>query len=133
MEQLKKAFDASVAQGYTVNASDSMFIVAHECGHALENTMIQKRVAKLGLRGMAAFYKGEAIRKEIGISYYLRAGFTNETYEEILNKIEAELGTRASDTTSEMIAQAVATKFFGIGNHPIADNLVKYLKELLME
>lgn len=133
MEQLKKVFDASVAQGYTVNASDPMFIVAHECGHALENTLIQKRVTKLGLQGMAAFHKGEAIRKEIGISYYLHAGFTNETYEEILNKIEAELGARANDTTSEMIAQAVATKFFGIGNHPIADNLVEYLKELLRE
>lgn len=133
MEQLKKVFDASVAQGYTVNASDPMFIVAHECGHALENIVVQKALAELGLHGVAAAAKADDVRRGLGISYFLHAGFSEESLSDIRLAIKHELGGRANDNSSELMAQAVAMKYFGIGSHPIADSLVNYLKELLEE
>jgi len=41
------------------------------------------------------------------------------------------MGSRALDDNEEIIAQAVAVSYYGIGKHPIADAVVRFLKKEL--
>lgn len=127
---LKKVFDESVASGHTVHASDPMFIVAHECGHALESMAIARQTG-IRITNITAREAFERAQESIGVSYFLHCGFENETTAEIYDIIEKELGGRALDSPSEMMAQAVATHYCGVDSYPIADMLVEYLKQLL--
>ena len=131
-KRLQKVFDESVEQGYTVHASNPMFIVAHECGHALENLAIMRQagIERITASNRASF---EKLKEEIGISYFLHMGFTDEFAWEIWSRVVQELGRRAHDGSSEMLAQAVATIYFGLEEHPLSSSLMEYLKKLLRE
>lgn len=129
-KRLQKVFDESVEQGYTVHASNPMFIVAHECGHALENLAIMRQagIERITASNRASF---EKLKKEIGITYFLHMGFTDESAWEIWSRVVQELGRRTHDGSSEMLAQAVATIYFGLEEHPLSSSLMEYLKKLL--
>lgn len=107
-----------------------MFIVAHECGHALENLAIMRQagIERITTSNHASF---EKLKKEIGITYFLHMGFTDESAWEIWSRVVQELGRRAHDGSSEMLAQAVATIYFGLEEHPLSSSLMEYLKKLL--
>ena len=129
-KRLQKVFDESVEQGYTVHASNPMFIVAHECGHVLENLAIMRQagIERITASNRASF---EKLKKEIGITYFLHMGFTDESVSEIWSKTYGEMGKRARAGTSELIAQAVANFFFSEQACPLSEKIVQYLKELL--
>lgn len=107
-----------------------MFIVAHECGHAIESMIAMKLNGMTEINALNFRTFNTAVQR-MGIDYFLHAGFTDETTEQIYEKVKKELGNRALDGSSEMIAQAIAQKYYGIGNHPIADHLFHYLQGLL--
>lgn len=132
METLRKEFNKSVQDGNTVYAENPLFIVAHECGHALENLAIQKRFG-IHIKSYEARAEFEQRKKEIGISYFLHAGFTDETKEEIYDIIKMQLGKRALDSPSEMMAQAVANYYYGTERHALSEHLLQYLTQLLRE
>ena len=69
-KRLQKVFDESVEQGYTVHTSNPMFIVAHECGHALENLAIMRQagIERITASNRASF---EKLKEEIRITYFI--------------------------------------------------------------
>ena len=61
-ESLSSFFEKVKEFGHTRNASDPMFIMAHELGHALDNTLALKRIGaggRLTIEKMSAFSKAK--------------------------------------------------------------------------
>lgn len=129
-DSLSVYFESAKASGHTRNASDPMFILAHELGHALDNTLALKRIGakgQLSPEKVAAFSeaKKENARQARAILGY------DISDSEMDERIAAELGERAADSDEEMIAQAVATWYYGDNDHPIADAIMQMLREEL--
>lgn len=130
MDTLQKVFDQSVQDGQTVGAVNPMYIVAHECGHALEAMAIEKQMG-YRIRDARDRERFRQVQRKTGIEYFLHAGFQDETAAEIYAIIEKKLGRRATDSPAEMMAQAVAAHFYGMGTSSVAEHLVEHLKTLL--
>lgn len=136
-ETLKEHFDACVAQGHTRNASNPMFIIAHELGHALHTAAAARELGvsldKPMTRAMCEFI--EAKREALAIDVYLHVpAFESEEYGTlgaIAQAVDKEMGWRGAHNGLEFIAQSVAMVYNGDGAHPIADAVVRYLKEKL--
>lgn len=136
-ETLKEHFDACVAQGHTRNASNPMFIVAHELGHALHTAAAARELGvsldKPMTRAMCEFIKAK--REALAIDVYLHIpAFESEEYnsfEAIRRAVDKEMGSRGTYDGTEFIAQSVAMVYNGDRAHPIADAVVRYLKEKL--
>lgn len=129
-ESLSSFFEKVKELGHTRNASDPMFIMAHELGHALDNTLALKRIGaggRLTIEKMSAFSKAKKENAQKA-----RAAFRGDlSDEEMDERIADELGERAIDSDEEMIAQAVATWYYGENDHPIADAIMQMFREEL--
>lgn len=127
---LSTFFEGVKKSGHTKNASDPMFVLAHELGHALDNTLALKRIGakeRLTIEKLPAFSnaKKENAQKTRAI---LEKRFSDKEMDEW---IADELGERASGSDEEMIAQAVATWYYGEADHPIADAIMQMFREEL--
>ena len=123
----------AVASGHTVNVEDPMFMVAHELGHGIHATLAMKRA---GLQaypiGGLPLQKLKNSSLGVVLDVYAQSGaFGSETTLEIYQKILAEMGARALDNGDEMIAQAVAMRYYGVGDHPISDAVARFLRREL--
>lgn len=132
IESAKKVLEGLVKDGHTVNAEDPMFMIAHEVGHSLETYIARKNLG-MQTASMSGLNKQKVIneKKRMGVQYYLHMGFGEESYEEICDIIKSELGNRALDSTSELVAQAVAQITYGTKQAPHAKALVDYLVSLI--
>ena len=108
-----------------------MFILAHELGHALDNTLALKRIGAKGqLTAQQAdvFGKAKAENRKLA----LQAAFGTEYIDdEQIEQIAAELGDRSLEDPEELIAQATAMWYYGEGDHPITDAVMNMLREEL--
>lgn len=98
----------------------------------MENLAIMRQVGieQITASNRASF---EKLKKKMGITYFLHMGFTDESVSGIWSRVVQELGRRAHDELPEMLAQAVATIYFGLEEHPLSSSLMEYLKKLLRE
>lgn len=136
-QSLKAYFERHLAEGHTRNASDPMFIVSHELGHALHTAAAARELGiSLDKPITSAQYELiKAKRKVLAIDVYLHVpAFESEeynTFEAIRQAVDKEMGRRGTYNGLEFIAQSVAMVYNGDGAHPIADAVVQYLKEKL--
>lgn len=136
-QSLKAYFERHLAEGHTRNASDPMFIVSHELGHAL-HTAAAARELGISLDKPITHAQYELIkakRDELAVDVYLHVdvfeGEEYDTFEAIAQAVDKEMGWRGTYDGIEFIAQSVAMVYNGDGAHPIADAVVRYLKEKL--
>ena len=122
----------AVASGHTGHASDPRFMLAHELGHAAHT------LAALKSLGYSSFppllTKGYQLFEKAYTEVMIGAIATTNlpgTAEEVTRAINKEMGTRASDPFTEIVAQSFGMHYYGEGNHPIADRVVAYIISLI--
>lgn len=128
-DKLQAFFKEVLDSGHTRNASDPMFIFAHELGHALTNTLAMQ---KCGLADALPYDRHRAfhdMREKVG-KMAVQAAFEKAAMgSQEWSAIAAEMGERGTDDELEFIAQSVATWYYGDESHPIADAVVAMLKK----
>lgn len=127
-EALLKALKEDEQNGNSFETEDIRSLVAHEYGHQAHNCLALKRIGyngsgRLTAKQIQAFV---LMRKQITQEIYL-AAFTDESFQDIINSCDEELGTRARQP-EELIAQSFGNHYFGKRRSRIAEAIVEYFR-----
>ena len=130
-KQLLRILAQEYKSGASYETKSIESLIAHEMGHAAHNALALKRVGyiegKSLTRQQMEMFKVE--REQLRQDIYI-AAFANESYDEIVDNILAQLGQSALNAT-ELIAQSFGNCYYGENKSAIALSIVKFfMKEL---
>ena len=136
MDALRDVLNSALDSDHTKGTDDPFFIFSHEVGHALHAALALKDIGyEMGgvmtQEQIAAYQVAmDKIAHEAFVGTGIFSGTEYDTPEMIYQSIAAEMGWRGREP-GEFIAQAVAMVYNGRGDHPISDEIVRWLKRRL--
>lgn len=138
MQSLRNTLADLVANGYHVDTQSAESLAAHELGHAVMHELALRRAEQRPeLAILMSTPQGfwEAMHTANGelVQEAYSAAFTDESYEEIMEAIKRELGTKAQTESGEFPAQCFASYYSGDHTSQIAKKVVQYYQRLYRE